>query len=390
MPPYFLHYLESNAVCVIIFGIMLSHNLLKQDRQEKQIKYDWTLVAFMGYFITDTVWAAVIAGVIPGTVALVSAVNFLDYLFMAAITFTWLRYAMAIEQVPGRDKPIKVFAILFPFIVSTVALIVLFAVAPDLLLDGTTKTKPLFSSFLVTVPIIYIIASLFYSLRRVKGETNPDEKRKHVYIGCFPLIVILGGMAQMLLLPEGALFCFCCTIFMLIFYIQAMEKQISVDPLTGLNNRGQLARYISQTSGLRKDGTTYVLMIDINDFKRINDTLGHAEGDRAIVIVANALKRIVDARTFPTFLGRYGGDEFILIAHTASAPEIDLLIYEIRSRIKEDCYVQQVPYVVFVGVGFDKLEGDADTYQKCIARADDNLYIDKKSCKLNNRTTVLK
>ena len=223
MPPYFLHYLESNAVCVIIFGIMLSHNLLKQDRQEKQIKYDWTLVAFMGYFITDTVWAAVIAGVIPGTVALVSAVNFLDYLFMAAITFTWLRYAMAIEQVPGRDKPIKVFAILFPFIVSTVALIVLFAVAPDLLLDGTTKTKPLFSSFLVTVPIIYIIASLFYSLRRVKGETNPDEKRKHVYIGCFPLIVILGGMAQMLLLPEGALFCFCCTIFMLIFYIQAME-----------------------------------------------------------------------------------------------------------------------------------------------------------------------
>lgn len=388
MPPYFLHYLESNAVCVVIFGIMLAHNLIKQDRQEKQIKYDWTLVAFMCYFITDTVWAAVLAGVLPSNIALICAVNFLDYMFMAAITFSWLRYAMAVEQVKNRDETKKVLALLCPFLASTVALIVLFSVAPHLLLTEDNRTTPLFSAFLVTVPIIYIIASMFYSLRRGKGETSPEEKRKHIYIGCFPLIVIVGGLAQMFLLPDGALFCFCCTVFMLIFYIRAMEKQISVDPLTGLNNRGQLARYISQ--GTHKDGTTYVLMIDINDFKRINDNLGHAEGDRAIVIVAEALKRIVDARTYPTFLGRYGGDEFILIAQSADAPEIDRMISEIRSRIEEDCFRQQTPYVVSVGIGFDKIGGEADTFQKCIARADDNLYIDKKRCKLNNQTTVLK
>ena len=242
MPPYFLHYLESNAVCVVIFGIMLAHNLIKQDRQEKQIKYDWTLVAFMCYFITDTVWAAVLAGVLPSNIALICAVNFLDYMFMAAITFSWLRYAMAVEQVKNRDETKKVLALLCPFLASTVALIVLFSVAPHLLLTEDNRTTPLVSAFLVTVPIIYIIVSLFYSLRRVKGETNAEEKRNHIYIGCFPLIVIVGGLAQMFLIPEGAFFCSCCTIFMLIFYIRGMEKQISVDPLTGLNNRGQLAR----------------------------------------------------------------------------------------------------------------------------------------------------
>ena len=388
MSPYFLHYLESNAVCVVIFGIMLAHNLLKHDRQEKQIKYDLTLVAFMGYFITDTVWAAILSGVLPSNDALVCTVNFLDYLFMASITFSWLRYAMAVEQVKNRDAAKKVLTLLIPFIASTIALVVIFSIAPELLLTGENQTTLLFRAFLVTVPIIYIIASLFYSLRRVKDETNPDEKRKHVYIGCFPLIVIVGGLSQMFLLPDGALFCFCCTVFMLIFYIQAMEKQISVDPLTGLNNRGQLSRYVSQ--GTHKDGTTYVLMIDVNDFKRINDTMGHAEGDRALVIVADALKRIVDARTYPTFLGRYGGDEFILIAQNASAPEIDRMIGEIRSRIEEDCFRQQVPYVVSVGIGFDVIEGEDDTYQKCISRADDNLYIDKKNCKLNGQTTLLK
>ena len=131
-------------------------------------------------------------------------------------------------------------------------------------------------------------------------------------------------------------------------------------------------------------------MIDINDFKRINDNLGHAEGDRAIVIVAEALKRIVDARTYPTFLGRYGGDEFILIAQSADATEIDRMIGEIRSRIEEDCFRLQAPYVIAVGVGFDMIEGDSDTYQKCISRADDNLYIDKKNGKLNGQTTLLK
>ena len=76
MPPYFLHYLQSNAVCFVIFGIMLLHNLLKKDRTEKQIKYDLTLIAFMSYFAVDTVWAAVIDGVIPAALPLVIVLNF--------------------------------------------------------------------------------------------------------------------------------------------------------------------------------------------------------------------------------------------------------------------------------------------------------------------------
>ena len=63
----------------------------------------------------------------------------------------------------------------------------------------------------------------------------------------------------------------------------------------------------------------------------------------------------------------------------------------IRAKgIAEDCFLQQTPYVIFVGIGFDQIGGEADTFQKCITRADDNLYIDKKNCKLNNQTTVLK
>ncbi|MBR4334812.1 MAG: GGDEF domain-containing protein, partial [Clostridia bacterium] len=288
MPAYFLHYLQSNAVCLVIFGIMLGHNLLKKDRTERQIKFNLTLIAFMSYFAVDTLWAGVISGVLPNALPLVLTLNFLNYIIMVGITFAWLRYALAVEEAQDRDKPIKLLALLVPFILATLALIVNYIVAPGSLFDESNLPRPLYSVYLVAVPIVYIAASLVYSLRRVKNESNAEEKRKHLRVGLFPLIVIVGGLAQIFLLDgQSALFCSCCTVFMLIFYIQAMEKQISIDPLTGLNNRGQLARYISQSSGSHKDGATFILMIDVNDFKRINDTFGHAEGDRALVIVAD-------------------------------------------------------------------------------------------------------
>ena len=65
MSDYSIYYTESNIVCLILFGIMLAHDLFRVDRQEKQLKFDRALVAFMLYFITDPLWAGVISGVLP-------------------------------------------------------------------------------------------------------------------------------------------------------------------------------------------------------------------------------------------------------------------------------------------------------------------------------------
>ena len=57
MSDYFIYYASTNIVGAIIFGIMLIHDCLGVDRQEKQIKYDHSLIAFMLYFISDAIWA---------------------------------------------------------------------------------------------------------------------------------------------------------------------------------------------------------------------------------------------------------------------------------------------------------------------------------------------
>ena len=378
MSSYFVYYTEASIVCVIIFAIMLFRDLFNVDRQEKQIKYDHALIAFMFYFVSDALWAAVIAGMLPRNLFTVLTTNFANCILMAAITYTWLRYVMAVEQIPDRDKPIKRFAIISPFLISTIALIATYLAAPRMLLSEALELQPAYSAFQISVPIIYIVAVLFYAIQRAITLDSPIDRKRHLFIGFFPLMVIVGGLIQVLLLPETPIFCFCSAILMLVFYINSMEAQISTDPLTQLNNRGQLLHYTSQRTNLHREGRrTFVVMFDINDFKSINDTHGHSEGDRALILMAESLRDVVKKHSTPMFLARYGGDEFTLVVHPTDDGEMPPLIDEIREQIAARCRAEGTPYVLSVGAGYDELVGEDDTFPKCMERADEKLYLDK-------------
>ena len=165
---------------------------------------------------------------------------------------------------------------------------------------------------------------------------------------------------------------------MVIFYIHSMEDQISLDPLTKLNNRGQLQRFVSQPGNLYREGQeTYVVMMDANFFKQINDSYGHAEGDRALLFIAEALKRSLHVLGSAPFLGRYGGDEFILIAYVRREEDLNALAEEIRRRLDEAREKEGLPYVLSVGIGWSRFAGEGDTFQACMHRADQQLYEDK-------------
>ena len=367
---------------------MLIHDLFSIDRQEKQIKYDHVLIAFMCYFLSDTFWAATVVGFIPKTQFVFVVVNLANYIIMVAITYSWLRYVMAVEQAPNRERRINKFAVIFPFLIATIALIIVYFAAPQFLFNENLELQPGYQVFLVAVPYIYIIAVIIYAMRQAKKEKNPIERRKHFYLAFFPLMVVAGGIAQMIL-PYVPIFCFACTLLMLIFYIQSMEVQISMDPLTRLNNRGQLIRYISQESNSRQDERlTFVIMIDINDFKMINDRFGHAEGDNALIIIADSLRAVVRKYRMPIFLGRYGGDEFVLIVHLLEERDVASLIQEVRSQIEMTCRSEETPYLLSIGAGYDQLRNGSDTLQMCIQRADQKMYLDKEDCKRNGRSSV--
>ncbi|MBR0303028.1 MAG: GGDEF domain-containing protein [Clostridia bacterium] len=380
-----VYYIEANIVCTLVFGINLVHNHFNIDRQEKQLKYDRVLTVFMLYFLLDCFWALIVAGIIPKTRVTIVVDVFAMYILMAMTTYSWLEYVMAYEQVPRRNRPINRFAVLFPFIVSTVALIIHYVIAPRTLLNDALDTTPVIYIYLVAVPYIYLSAILFYTVRKARSEKMASEKRRHLFIGLLPLVVIIGGVVEIVFFPYIPIYCFCAMALMLIFYIRSIELRISVDPLTQLNNRSQLTHYISLKSNLSVEGRmTIVIMMDIDGFKHINDTYGHAEGDRALVLVSESLKKAVNNHSMPSFLCRYGGDEFILIIHPVFHEETDKLISEIRDEIKG--VVCDAPFPLSISIGYDELLGEDDSIQSCIRRADKKLYLDKEYRKIKAST----
>ena len=389
MSEYFIYYASINIVGAVIFGIMLANDYIGLDRQEKQLKYDHALIAFILYFLSDAIWAGVDAGVFPVNQFTVITTTFLNFVIMTLIIYTWLCYVLAVEQIPNRNSITMRIILALPLILSMVGLILTYLISPRLLIDENLKNTAAFDAFLVAVPYIYLIAIIVYTIKKARSEENIIEKKKHIYIGLFPIMTVIGGLLQMILMPALPIFCFSSTILMVIFYIKSIDTQISKDPLTNLNNRGQLARYVSQKSNLLIEGrTTYVVMIDVNDFKNVNDTYGHAEGDSALVIIAKALLKAVKSRTIPLFLGRYGGDEFVLIAHPVKEEELTELLDHVRDNIFSMCKSENKPYLLTIGIGYDEMLGEEDTFQKCMQRADDKLYINKEYIKAKQKKST--
>ena len=382
MNDYFISYAQANLACAVIFAIMLAHDVMGVDRQEKQIKFDRVLGAFIAYFISDIIWCAVITGSLPKTVYTVALTNIVNFILMALITYHWLNYVLAVLQTPYRNRAASKIAVALPLAVSTAAFVIVYFTAPQLLVDESLDTTRLYDIFQVTLPDLYILATLFYSFREAKKMQDPVERRRIIALGLFPVSIVLAGFVQIAILPDSAVFCLSSAILMIIFYIDAMDGQISQDPLTKLNNRGQLRRYVQQESNLYRDNMdTYVVMMDINDFKKINDTYGHAEGDRALVVTANAIRKAVSSMESKIFISRYGGDEFTLIMHTDGSETPEDLADTLRRSLSECCREEGLPYTVSMGIGFEKLEREGDSVQSCIVRADKKLYENKAATK---------
>lgn len=382
MSGFSVYYIEALIACILLFLVLLINNHFNIDRQEKQIKLDHALIAFILYFIADCFWAALEDGLIAKTRLSVVADTFALYVFMAGMCYFWLEYVMAVEQAPNRNRPVNRFIVLLPFVLSTAALIIHYLTAPQMIIDDNLVAGSVYSIYLMATPIVYLVAILFYTLKRARGEENPAEKRRHLFIGLFPLSTLIAGIIQEALFKYIPIYCFVDSLLILTFYIQSIEARVSIDPLTDLNNRGEMMRYISQKSNLYQEGRdTVVMMTDINRFKEINDSYGHAEGDKALVIIAAVLKKVILGYSMPSFISRYGGDEFLIIIHPEIGSDTDRLIGEIREKIDKEIREKDTGFELSLSMGYDLMGRKDDSIHECIRRADVKLYKDKELVK---------
>lgn len=176
------------------------------------------------------------------------------------------------------------------------------------------------------------------------------------------------------------------------------------DSLTGLSNRALFNRHMEAALFQQQNtGTKFaVCFLDIDDFSRVNDTLGHDAGDHLLVEVANRLKKVVcdlnrsenhkttpennDQRSSGVILSRFGGDEFTLLLHDVErTSEIELIIEALMCAMHEPIWVNDHSIVVSISIGAAICPQHGDTLTEVLRSADLAMYNAKRELGVSHR-----
>jgi len=155
---------------------------------------------------------------------------------------------------------------------------------------------------------------------------------------------------------------------------ERLQHMADHDDLTGLYNRRrfeeELDRHITHGRRYGMDGA--LLIIDLDDFKQVNDGHGHRAGDRVLAAVAAVLRERLRESDI---LARFGGDEFAVLMPHGGVPEAAELANLVVNAVRHEVSTPAGP--LDASVGYALFEDEATTSDEVLSRADDAMYADK-------------
>jgi diguanylate cyclase (GGDEF)-like protein len=242
---------------------------------------------------------------------------------------------------------------------------------------GIIKGDIAIYNMIVNVMFITIASTLLFCMGYYVFRINRFYIDRHHFI-IYPIIVIVGAILHNLFIsiPMSASIVFAS----IICYIDGINLLISKDSLTRINNRYNLIDNITYKikQSNRNNKPLYIVMIDVDKFKRINDEYGHIEGDLCLIRIADSIKEVCNNfRGDRAFICRYGGDEF-LIAVNCTLIQVKEIISSIKSTLAEKNIRSGAKYTINISAGYAKYDYSNEiSIKKLIEIADENMYKEK-------------
>lgn len=174
----------------------------------------------------------------------------------------------------------------------------------------------------------YFISVIINLFSTWKTEKISHQELKRLMV--FALIPVLSLVVQIFnygitLIGVGF------TISVLMIFLDSEKNNSTIDELTGVNNRRAFNIFGNKLFNDKNDGM-FLMLMDANDFKKINDVYGHLVGDKALIDIANMLKTAIKNTKKDYFLARLGGDEFIIVGNCENETTIKELITNIKKE----------------------------------------------------------
>ena len=374
---YALVYLEINLMAVALIGIILRKSS-GLSRMVAQRNFAMTIYAEMLFFLSDTVAVMITSGVLPlGAAGLMAAkeIYFFSTTLMCFCWFVYFEYLQGSPFVRNR-RSIRLSSVLV-WVMGILLIINLFTGILFYVDAEGQYHRGKFFAVQYLLSYVYVFFTCFRAFLGLFDEKNRSRRKQLRALALFPLAPAVAGILQFLY-PQLPLACATLSIATLVMYMMWIDDMISVDPLTRLNNRKQLAFHYEQWQKGNDPNDAWLLMIDANKFKQINDTYGHIQGDAALVRIADALRNACNGLTKRANIARFGGDEFVVFVSEDSPEQISRLCEKIRAELKSLNEAAHSPYDLTVSIGTTRVKRGV-TLKDAIAEADRKLYEEKKA-----------
>lgn len=214
---------------------------------------------------------------------------------------------------------------------------------------------------------------VFYGLYLLHKHGTVMERRTRWALTMFVVPPLIGGIIQtftshILFIWQGATL----SILIIFFYIEM--RTLQKDHLTGAYNRRQLDDIVSLR--IREKRSFSLIMIDLDDFKRVNDTYGHSEGDRALIKTVDLLQQSIRQGDYVT---RFAGDEFVLIINSAEPNVVEKVKKRIDKAFNEYNTRNSVGYQIHFSMGTIMVPpGSVKSAEEILMAVDENMYAHKR------------
>lgn len=337
------------------------------------------IVVFQIYVILTNIQTLREFEIIYISEGLYSALCFFIFIFVLVNTFCF--YLLTMLRHKAEEKSILKTGVfgLIPIITATTLLLISLFNGIIFTVDSNSHMIRGSQYFLIYLcAFVYLIPILKVSFEKLKAADITNAKREPralIFLIVFIIIWVSADTAlkEITTLP--------IVIFGVIFhlFISFQQSNIYTDTLTGMNNRRKAELFLSdELKNTSKAAPIYMFMGDINGFKKINDEHGHHEGDHALIIFAEAVKK--SATAYNGFAARYGGDEFVWAWRPIKNGDFDpeMVIQDIRHRVAAECAAKHKPYIISLSIGYVICDDPKISVTAYLKEADRKMYADKQ------------
>ena len=217
--------------------------------------------------------------------------------------------------------------------------------------------------------ILYIFVFIYYieSIYTVHKAKNDSILVEFFPIYYFIIPCMIGTMIQGFFFGISTIW-LCVAIAFILVYIESQISVSFIDDLSGLYNRKYMNHYLNKLQS-NKTKHVYGFLMDINEFKAINDTYGHLKGDHALIEFGRILQHSIDKDSVAI---RMGGDEFVIFAKLQSDTEAVKLKKRIENNVRQFNIHSKEPFHLSFSIGITKYNGkNIDTF---LSAMDDSMY----------------